>query len=90
MQVINIVLLKSWFGAAPCRDFIHKDHPPTPVAAAITEAEFVDLVGTKVLRVFLLAIHSHIYYTSKSGLHLICNVNILYRNLKSENFQDYA
>ncbi len=26
-----------------------------------TEAEFFDLVGTTVLRVFLLAIHSHLY-----------------------------
>jgi hypothetical protein len=27
---------------------------------------------------------------SKSGLKLICNVNIVYGNLKSENSQDYA
>jgi hypothetical protein len=27
---------------------------------------------------------------SKSGLKLVCNVNIAYRNLKSENSQDYA
>ncbi len=27
----------------------------------IPEAEFLDLLGTKVLRVFLLAIHSHLY-----------------------------
>jgi hypothetical protein len=26
-----------------------------------TEAEFSDVIGTKVLRVFLLAIHSHLY-----------------------------
>jgi hypothetical protein len=26
----------------------------------------------------------------KSGLKLVCNVNIIYRNLKSENSQDYA
>jgi hypothetical protein len=25
------------------------------------EAEFLDVIGTKVLRVFLLAIHSHLY-----------------------------
>ena len=25
------------------------------------EAEFLDIIGTKVFRVFLLAIHSHIY-----------------------------
>ena len=28
-----------------------------------SEAEFLDVIGTKVLRVFLLAIHSHLYYT---------------------------
>jgi hypothetical protein len=33
-------------------DFIHKDHPPTPVAAARTEAELFDVIGTKVLIVF--------------------------------------
>jgi hypothetical protein len=27
---------------------------------------------------------------SKSGLKLVCNVNIAYENLKSENSQDYA
>ncbi len=27
-----------------------------------TEAEFFDVIGTKVLRVFLLAIHCHLYY----------------------------
>jgi hypothetical protein len=26
-----------------------------------TEAEFLDVIGTKVLRVFLLAIHSHLF-----------------------------
>ncbi len=26
-----------------------------------TEAEFLDVIGTKVVRVFLLAIHSHLY-----------------------------
>ncbi len=31
-------------------------------------------------RVFLLAIHCHLYYPSKSGLRLVCNV---YRNLMS-------
>ena len=29
-------------------------------------------------------------HLSKSGLKLTCNVNIVYENLKSENFQDYA
>jgi hypothetical protein len=62
------------------------------------DAEFLDVFGTKVLRVFLLAIHSHLftngYYSpsslSKSGLKLICNVNIVYGKLKSKISQDYA
>jgi hypothetical protein len=40
----------------------------------------LDVIGTKVFRVFLLA----------SGSKLVCNVKIVYRNLKPENFQDYA
>jgi hypothetical protein len=53
----------------------------------------MDVVGTKVLRLVLLAIHSHLFYgflprppppSSKSGLKLVYNVNIVYRNLKSE------
>ncbi len=61
------------------------------------EAEFLDAIGEKVLRVFLLAIHIHLYYGfcptppwSKSDLKLVCNVNIICGNLKSENPQDYA
>jgi hypothetical protein len=64
----------------------------------IPEAEFLDLTGTKALRVFLLAIHSHrilhvLYYPlpfEQKDLKLVCNVNIVYRNVKSENYQDYA
>jgi hypothetical protein len=42
----------------------------------------------KVLRVFLLAITSHGFYSfppplSKRGLKLVCNKNIVYRNLRS-------
>ncbi len=51
----------------------------------------------KVLRVFLLAIHSqlnlrilHPSLLSKSGLKLVCKVNIECGNLKSEYCQDYA
>ncbi len=40
------------------------------------EAEFLDVIGTKVL--------------SKSGLKLVCNVKVVYGNHKSENFQDYT
>ncbi len=57
------------------------------------EADFLDVIGTKVFRVFLLAIHSHPSpppLPSKSGLKLVCNVNIVYGNLKSENSQDNA
>jgi hypothetical protein len=53
----------------------------------IPEAEFLDVIRTKV--------------TATNGVHpppspeqkwfeLVCNVNIVYRNLMSENFQDYA
>jgi hypothetical protein len=54
-----------------------------------TEAEFVEVIGTKVLRVFSF-IHCHLYtdFTppplSKSGLKLVYNVNNVHRNLKSE------
>jgi hypothetical protein len=54
-----------------------------------SEDEFLDVIGTKVFRVFFLAIQSHLTYgfysphpLSKRGLKLVCNVNILYRNLK--------
>ncbi len=62
------------------------------VSSAQSEAEFLDIIGTKVFRVFLLAIYSHLCYRfyspfplSKSGLKLVCNVNIY---LKSENSPD--
>jgi hypothetical protein len=67
-----------------------------------SEAEFLDVVGTKFIRFFLLAIHRHLpllkYFIplspppprSQSGLKLVCNVNIVYENLKSEKSQDYA
>ncbi len=63
----------------------HRTHP-------YTEAKFLDVIGTKVLRVFLLAINSHLspLLLSKSNLKLVCNVNIVYGNLKSEISQDYA
>ncbi len=68
-----------------------------PEGVSHPKAEFLDVIGTKVSRVFLLAIDSHLYSRillthplSKSGLKLVCNVNIEHRNLKSENSQDYA
>jgi hypothetical protein len=36
------------------------DNPPQ-IQHPFTEAEFFDVIGTKVFRVFLLAIHSHLY-----------------------------
>ncbi len=32
------------------------------ISVQMSEAQFLDVIGTKVLRVFLLAIHSHLYY----------------------------
>jgi hypothetical protein len=65
-----------------------------------TEVEFLNVIGTKLLRVFLLAIHSHHHSRflpppppppSKSGFKpLVCNLNIVFGNLKSENSQEYA
>ncbi len=43
----------------------------------------MDVIGTKVIRVFFLAIHSQ-------SLKLVCNINIVYGSLKPENSQDYA
>jgi hypothetical protein len=46
----------------------------------------------KSLKSFPLAIQSHNYTNklSKIGMKLVCNVNIVYGNLKSENSQEYA
>ncbi len=57
------------------------------------EAEFLDVIGTKVFRVFLPAFHRHLYYGfyswgEKGGLKLVCNVNIVYGNFRSENSQN--
>jgi hypothetical protein len=65
------------------------------------EAGFLDVIWTQKAEEVssLIAIHSHLYKLilsppppppSKSGLKLVCNVNIVHRYLKSENFQDYA
>ena len=55
--------------------FLWSTYSPSP------EAEFLDVIWTKVLRVFLLAIHSHLYWQvlplpplGKSGLKLGCIV----------------
>jgi hypothetical protein len=68
------------------------------ITVTTTEAKFLDVVVTKVLKDFLLAIHSHLYYgfytppppRSKNGLKLVCNANIVCGNLKSENSLGYA
>jgi hypothetical protein len=73
--------------ATEYRIIAHTHHP---------EAEFLDVIGTKVLGVFFLDIHSHLHLRillppmSKSGLKLVCNINIVHGNLKSANSQDYA
>jgi hypothetical protein len=61
-----------------------------------TEAEFLDIIGTKVSRVFppcysqltLLTDFTPLspHSPSKNELKLVCNVNIVYGNLKSENY----
>ncbi len=46
-----------------------------------TEAEFLDVIGTKNVRVFLLVIHSHRDFTRpplEQKLKLVCNVNTVY------------
>jgi hypothetical protein len=61
------------------------------------EAEFLDVIGTKVSEFFSLLFtvtctngFYPLPHLNKSCLKLVCNVNIVYRNLKSEDSQDYA
>jgi hypothetical protein len=65
--------------------------------ALASEAEFLDVIGTKSLQSFppCLVISTTDFTPPpppprKSGLKLVCNVNIVDRNLKSENSQDYG
>ncbi len=65
-----------------------------------TKAEFLDAIKTKVLTfsslLFTVTATNGFYSPSppttrsKKGLKLVCDVNIVYENLKSENSQDYA
>jgi len=52
-----------------------------------TETEFLDVIGTKVLWVFLLAIPREQKWFENA---FVCNASIVYGNLKSENSHDYA
>jgi hypothetical protein len=72
--------------------------------SSFPEAEFLDVIGTKVLTKSFPSCYSQSSkqtdFTpqspppppplSKSGLKLVCYVNILYGNLKSENSKDFA
>jgi hypothetical protein len=61
---------------------IPQQDPPSSFLPT-SEAEFLDVIGTQFLLVFLLAIHSHLGFYSPSplsqiGLQLVCNVNIVF------------
>jgi hypothetical protein len=70
--------------------------------ALASEAEFLDVIRTKVFRdsSLLFTVTSTTDLTpppppphptpGKSGWKRVCNVNIVYRNFKSENSQDYG
>jgi hypothetical protein len=40
------------------------------------EAEFLDVIGTKIIRIFLLAIHSFLYQQRRPVLHATCIVSL--------------
>ncbi len=72
------------------------DHPVEKLAYGLDnlpEAEFLDVTGTKSSEFSSLLFT----FTSTNGIYTpplpppsVCNVNIVYGNLKSENSQDYA
>jgi hypothetical protein len=73
------------------------DTPPSVYMYICPEAEFLDVIGQKSSEFFslLFTVTSTsdfipLHHLSKTGLKLVWNVNIIYRNLKSENSQDYA
>jgi hypothetical protein len=69
-----------------CTVDIHSAYRTSPAA------EFLDVIGTKVL-LFTVTSSNGFYFPTtlrKSGLKLVCNVNIVNENLKSENSQDYV
>ncbi len=53
------------------------------------EAEFLDVIGKKFSRFFPLLTDFTPPLPEQSSLKLVCNVNIVYGNLKSENSQDF-
>ncbi len=58
-------------------------------------AEFLDVIGKKFFSLLFTVTSTNGFYppphpSSKSGLKLVCSVNIVYGNLKSENSLDYA
>ena len=64
---------------------------------SFSKVEFLDIIGTKSLKSFPPCYSQSTLITdpppplpSKNGLKLVCNVNIVYGNLKSENSKDYA
>jgi hypothetical protein len=76
---ISLTMLSKVYKVDISYDVLHTLTIPTSTG---TEAEFLDVIGTKFLRICLLAIHSHLYCRillplppplSKSGLKLVCN-----------------
>jgi hypothetical protein len=58
-----------------------------------TEAEFLDVIGSFppcYSQSPLLTDFTPFFPSRKSGLKLVCNINIVYENLKPKNSQDYA
>ncbi len=72
----------------------------SPLPLEQTEAEFLEIIGSSEFSSLLFTVTSNnelsppVFYSllplSKSGLKLVCKVNIVYRNHKSQNSQDYA
>jgi hypothetical protein len=79
-----------WYGT-------HVQYVYSMYSSSPADAEFLDVIGTKSLKCFPPCSPQSPLLKDftppplrKSGLKLVCNVNIVYGNLKSENAQDYA
>ena len=64
---------------------------------SFSKVEFLDIIGTKSLKSFPPCYSQSTLITdpppplpSKNGLKLVCNVNIVYGKLKSDNSNDYT